>query len=354
MSEVARKISMTNQVIFDVKGNSGWIILNRPEALNALSLEMVEAIYAQLVAWRDDSRIKAVVVTGEGDKAFCAGGDIRAGYEAAKQGKFDHMDKFFRTEYKMNTLIHEYPKPYIAILDGIAMGGGLGVSVHGSHRIVTERSILAMPETGIGFFPDVGATWFLSRGPDSTGVYIAMTGNRFDAADALYLGVATHYISSTKIPELIEGLQSTADHDSVIKSLSEELGVGDIETHADQISEHFSQHSVMEIIQSLESDTSEFANDCLISLRTKSPISIQVAFAQLRTLDPAATFRDVMKREFRMAHHFIQSRDFIEGVRALLVDKDKNPKWIPGKLEDVNESQVLRYFESLGDKELVF
>jgi enoyl-CoA hydratase len=223
-----------------VQNNIGWITLNRPEALNALSLTMVRDMAQLLKTWATDPSVTTVIIEGAGDKAFCAGGDVRAVYEAQKAGDLELCDAFFREEYTLNATIYSYPKPYVAVIDGLAMGGGLGVSVNGSHRIVTERALLAMPETGIGFFPDVGATTFLTRGPGVMGLYVGLTGTPLKAKDALWFGLATHYVPSSALPLLKEAVGKGEDIEHVLSHYAqtpEEKGF--LETHRESIETHF-------------------------------------------------------------------------------------------------------------------
>lgn len=339
-----------NELLSEIKGTIGWITLNRPKALNALSLNIIREMSHLLHQWEGNPAVKAIVIQGAGDKAFCAGGDVKAVYEAKISGDLQTCDTFFREEYTLNTHIHEYKKPYVALIDGIAMGGGLGISINGSHRIVTEKALLAMPETGIGFFPDVGATTFLIQAPGSIGLYLGLTGYRLSPQDALWAKLATHFMPSAKLQDLkhsIEKGTSLEEALSIYGTQPQEKGF--LEHHATQIDDHFHKLSLEEIMESLSQDPSPFAQNTLHTLRSKSPTSVAVVFRQLREVGPPLSFRERMKLEFRLSQHFVQGHDFAEGVRAVLVDKDHLPRWKPATLEEANPQP---YFGSLGTHEL--
>ena len=354
MAEVASTPDQDNEIINHIEAGIGWVMLNRPKALNSLSYNMIRQLTKILTEWSTNAEVKAVVVQGEGEKAFCAGGDVRAAYMAKQQGNLEQLEGFFREEYALNTLIHEYPKPYITILDGIAMGGGLGISLNSPHAVLTERSILAMPETAIGFFPDVGATWFLSNTPDSIGIYWAMTGNRFNGADAVYAGLGSTYLSSGQVSELLEALKTSDDVAVTLHKFTQPPAETPVQLLEEEIHYHFNRSSVAEIIASLESADSEFAKDTLRILRSRSPLSVHIAFEQLKNVDPKSSFRERMQREFRLSQRFVNGPDFFEGVRAVLVDKDQNPQWQPARLKDVTPEQVQAYFSPLSIPELKF
>lgn len=354
MAEVASSTDPENEVLSHVEAAIGWITLNRPKALNSLSYNMIRQLTQILTEWSTNAEVKAVVVQGEGEKAFCAGGDVRAAYMAKQQGNLEPLEGFFREEYALNALIHEYPKPYITVLDGIAMGGGLGISFNSPHAVLTDRSILAMPETAIGFFPDVGATWFLSNAPDSIGIYWAMTGNRFTGADTLYAGLGSTYLPSGQVSELIAALKTSDNVTATLRKFNQPPAEIPVQLLEEEIHYHFNRSSVSEIIASLESADSEFAEDTLRILRSRSPLSVHIAFEQLRNIGRSASFRQRMQREFRLSQRFMNGHDFFEGVRAVLVDKDQNPQWQPACLEDVTPKQVQDYFAPLSVSELEF
>ncbi len=335
-------------VLFEVKNRAGVITLNRPKALNALTLGMVRLMHPQLERWADDDRVHQIIIKAAGDKAFCAGGDIRALYDWGLARNRNFLD-FYREEYLLNTYIKRYPKPYIALIDGIDMGGGVGVSVHGSHRVATERLTFAMPETGIGLFPDVGGTYFLPRLPGELGMFMALTGARLKGPDAVYAGIATHYVPSGRLVALEEALSSTDDVEEALKGFSAECDVSGFEDLQAQIDEHFSKDSVEAIVKSLKKDKSEWAAKQLAIMMSKSPTSQKIAYRQLRDGAEAA-FEECVKIEWRMVNRIYDGHDFFEGIRAVVVDKDNKPVWKPDTLEKVQDSDVNNYFETLKDE----
>jgi enoyl-CoA hydratase/carnithine racemase len=344
-------------ILFERRGAAGLVTLNRPKALNAVSHGMVLAMRAQLEAWADDPAITRVVITGAGERAFSAGGDIRALYDLGKIGRHEEALQFWADEYPLNTLIKNYRKPYVALIDGIAMGGGIGVSVHGSHRVAGDRCSFAMPEVGIGFFPDVGATWFLPRMPGELGTYCALTGERFNAADGVASGLATHRIPSARFPALLEGLAGTVSVDAVLSAFSEPAGEGPITQRQSAIDRLFVGDSVEGILAALDREATsgsadaEWAGKSAASIRAKSPLSLKLALAQVRR---GATwdFPTCIRAEFRIVSRIIHGHDFYEGVRAVLVDKDNKPRWSPAALSDVSEAEIERHFAPLAGGEL--
>lgn len=337
-----------SDVLFEVKNRAGVITLNRPKALNALTLGMVREMHPQLERWADDDRVEQVIIKAAGNKAFCAGGDIRALYDWGRAGNEAFLT-FYREEYLLNTFIKRYPKPYIALIDGIDMGGGVGVSIHGSHRVATERLTFAMPETGIGLFPDVGGTYFLPRLPGELGMFMALTGARLKAPDALYAGLATHYVPSGRLTALEEALTSTDDVEEALKGFSAEWDVSELEGLQKQIDKHFSKDSVEAILASLEKDKSDWAAKQCAIMATKSPTSQKIAFRQMRD-GAKASFEECMKIEWRMVNRIYKAPDFYEGIRAVVIDKDNQPAWQPASLKDVQEDDVNAYFATLSDE----
>jgi len=334
------------EILFEVKGAAGIVTLNRPKALNALTLGMVRALHPQLVAWADDPSVERVIVKGSGEKGFCAGGDIRALYDWGTSGDPLAVG-FYEEEYKLNTFIKEYPKPYIALIDGITMGGGVGLSVHGSHRVATESLMFAMPETGIGLFPDVGGTYFLPRTPGETGMWLSLTGARLKAADALFAGIATHFTPSEQLDALEEALSSPgADVDAVLADFTGTPDAGTLEGLQDNISAFFGGDSVEAILAALDADGGEWAAKQAATVRTKSPTSLKVAFRQMK-VGAAGSFRDCMVTEFRIVSRVMAGRDFYEGVRATIIDKDGAPNWQPDTLEAVADADIDRIFAEL-------
>ena len=337
-----------SDVLFEVKNRAGVITLNRPKALNALTLGMVRQMHPQLERWAEDDDVHQIIIKAAGDKAFCAGGDIRALYDWGLARNRNFLD-FYREEYLLNTFIKRYPKPYIALINGIDMGGGVGVSIHGSHRVATEKLTFAMPETGIGLFPDVGGTYFLPRLPGELGMFMALTGARLKAPDALYAGLATHYVPSGRLVALEEALSSTDDVEEALKGFSAECDPSPFVELQEQIDRHFSKDSVEAIIKSLNKDKSDWAQKQLSIMATKSPTSQKIAYRQVRD-GAKASFEGCMKIEWRMVNRIYHGHDFFEGIRAVVVDKDNQPAWKPNALEDVKEEDVNTYFETLKDE----
>jgi len=346
------------EILFERRGAAGIVTLNRPKALNALTHAMAVALRKQLGLWADDDAVTRVVVTAAGDRAFSAGGDIRALYDLGKAERYDEALQFWRDEYPLNVVIKNYRKPYIALIDGIAMGGGVGVSIHGSHRIAGDRYSFAMPEVGIGFFPDVGATWFLPRMPGELGTYCALTGERFGIADALAGGIATHRVPTARFEALLDGLAGTVSVDAVTAAFSEPAGEGPIAQRKQTIDRLFAGDSVERILAAVDREATlgganaEWAQKTAATIRTKSPLSLKLALAQVRR-GKSWDFETCMRAEFRIVSRIIHGHDFYEGVRAVIVDKDNNPRWEPSVLEKVSDVEVERHFAPLGNDELV-
>lgn len=344
----------TPDALCRIDGAAGVITLNRPKALNALTLDAVRAMRAALDAWVHDPAVTRVVIEGAGEKAFCAGGDIRKLVEAGKAGRRAEAEAFWREEYELNALIESYPKPYVALIDGIVMGGGVGVSLHGSHRVAGERFLFAMPEVGIGFFPDVGASWVLPRLPGRTGLYLALTGARLKQADALALGLATHAVGATAMAEIRAGLIAGEDVDSLLGRFLHDPGPAAIERSAATIDACFGEGSVEAIVAALERTAAAGdapAQEILDLMRGKSPTSQKIAFEQMRR-GAGLSFPEAMRMEFRIVSRILDGHDFFEGVRAVLIDKDHAPRWAPARLEDVTPDMVEAYFAPLGEREL--
>lgn len=339
---------------FDRHGTLGIVTLDRPQALNALTLNMADELDRRLVEWASDPAVAVVVIHSEGGRAFCAGGDIRALYDAGKRND-PYASDFYRTEYRLNHRIKTYGKPYIALVDGITMGGGVGLSIHGSHRVVTDRCQFAMPETGIGFFPDVGGSWFLPRCPGALGTYIGLTGMRLGAADMLYCGLATHYVSSEDMAALPGVLERGAHADTVEALLDRRAGdpgPAPLAQHRSAIDRCFAAESVEEVLARLEADGTPWAQETASVLRRKSPTSLKVTMRQLQVGAKLETFAAAMRMEYRLARHCMRAPDFYEGVRAAVIDKDQAPRWQPASLEDVSDEVVARYFEPLEEADL--
>lgn len=338
------------EVFFAQSGRLGIITLNRPEALNALTLGMCHAIEARLNEWRNDARIGTIVIGGAG-RAFCAGGDIRALYDLGL-AKDQYPYRFYHDEYRLNALIKHFPKPYIALINGIVMGGGVGVSVHGSHRVVSENLRFAMPETGIGLFPDVGGSYFLSRCPGQLGVFLALTGTRIGAADALYCGIATAYMPAARFSDVQSALAQDPSIENVLKKSAEiPPDAPSLAQHRVRIDRIFAYDRVEDIIAALEREGDEWAAQTRATILGKSPISTKVALRQLRE-GAKLDFDACMQMEYRLANRFIEGRDFYEGVRATVIDKGQAPKWQPDSLAGISDADVDAYFAPLGPREL--
>jgi enoyl-CoA hydratase len=347
----------TSDILFSRRGAAGLVTLNRPKALNAVTHAMARALRRQLDAWADAAAVTRVVVTAAGERAFSAGGDIRALTDLGRAGRRDEMLQFWRDEYPLNAAIKNYRKPYVALIDGIVMGGGVGISVHGSHRVAGDRFSFAMPEVGIGFFPDVGATWFLPRMPGELGAYCALTGERFGIDDALAAGVVTHRIPSARFGDLIEGLAGTVSADAVLAAFSEPAAEGPIMRRRGTIDRLFAPDSVEGILAALEREAAsgsadaEWAGKTAATIRTKSPLSLKIALTQVRR-GKTWDFETCMRAEFRIVSRIIEGHDFYEGVRAVIVDKDNAPRWQPATLAEVSAAEVERHFAARPGDEL--
>ena len=345
---------MSDDVIIRKAGDTGRITLNRPKALNALTQDMVEAMIEALTAWRDDAEVKAVVVDGEGEKGFCAGGDIRMLTESGKAGD-GRAWKFWRDEYRLNTLIAEYPKPYVALIDGVTMGGGVGISVHGEFRVAGDRTVFAMPETGIGFHPDVGGAFFLPRLAGEIGTWMGLTGARLKTADCIASGVATHYVPSERFGELIHALETDkldddGDRiDQLLDGFGAPAGTSELSLSLGLIDAAFAGDDPDAILERLDGAGDEWSGQQASILRSKSPTSVAVTLAALRK-GAELEFREVMVQDLRVSMRFLaEASDFYEGVRAVLIDRDNDPKWGP------RSSDIDGYFKPLpGEDEMTF
>nr|XP_046259748.1 3-hydroxyisobutyryl-CoA hydrolase, mitochondrial isoform X1 [Scatophagus argus] len=348
------------EVLLEKAGCAGVITINRPKVLNALNLTMIRQICPQLKKWENDKEIGIVIIKGAGGKAFCAGGDIRAVTEAGKVGD-SLAEDFFREEYILNNAIGSCRKPYVALIDGITMGGGVGLSVHGRFRVATEKTLFAMPETAIGLFPDVGGGYFLPRLRGKLGLFLALTGFRLKGRDVQRSGVATHFVESKKISELEKALvdlkcPSAEDVSRVLESYQNQSSLDSekpfvLEKHMSDIDRLFSSSSVEGIMHNLKADGSEFADKQAEALSRMSPTSLKITFKQQQA-GAALSLPDVLVMEYRLSQACMRGCDFYEGVRAVLVDKDQSPKWNPSTLEEVSEQFVEQCFASLGEKDL--
>jgi enoyl-CoA hydratase len=350
---------VTDEIIFERRGGLGVVRLNRPNALNTLSLGMYRAFAPQLVAWGDDPAVHAIVVMGEGGRAFCAGGDVRAIYDARYNPGSESAD-FFREEYWLIAHVHHFPKPYIALMDGIVMGGGVGISINGSYRIVTEKTLLAMPEVHIGLFPDVGATRFLNRCPGRVGLYLALTGRRIGGVDALYCGFATHYVPRERLPALVDALVGTAwtpaaskPVDAVLARFAADPGPAPLAAIRNDVDRIFAASSVEAIIAELEGATADWAKEARAAMVRASPLSLKITFEQLRR-GQGMNLESALALEYRLTQQVLAGHDFFEGVRAVLVDKDNAPQWSPASLVAVTPQMVAAHFAPLGEREPTF
>ena len=322
-------------------GRVGRILLNRPRALNALDLQMIRACAAILESWRENPHVDAVVIEGAGDRAFCAGGDIRALRDGQISGDRASVDEFFREEYALNLMIATYPKPYVALIDGICMGGGIGMSVHAPYRVATEHAAFAMPETAIGFFPDIGATFLLPRLPGSLGVYLGLTGLRVTGADAVHAGLATHFTSRARLGELSAAL--ARDGVAALAAFNEVLPAFSLAEQRAAIDHCFSAGTVTEIVQRLQASDGDWAQAALKAMRHVSPSALHWTLQALRR-GRDLTLPQALDAEFALTQTTMAHPDFVEGVRAMVVDKDRKPAWQPATIEQVDQARIEALF----------
>lgn len=340
------------EILVSREGRVGRIRLNRPKALNSLTLDMVRGFTRALVDFASDANVFAVVVTGEGGRGLCAGGDIRMLYDLRDGDKSYYRD-FWREEYQLNAMIARYRKPYVVVMDGLVMGGGVGVSAHGNCRIVTERTRLAMPETGIGFVPDVGGTWLLTRA-GGAGVYLALSGATVSAADALHVGLADVFIDSQKLGELIRRLSTIRDA-SEAKALLQEgasrTEIGELAGNRETLDRVMCGDRVEDILAALDSVASVFTDKAASEIRRKSPTSLKATHALLKRAMMAESLEGCLVNEFRAACGLLGTHDLYEGIRAAIVDKDRSPQWRPAALEEVSDAAVAKILAGDGSPE---
>jgi enoyl-CoA hydratase/carnithine racemase len=342
---------MNGDVLIRSEGRAGRITLNRPAALNALTWAMALEIEKALDAWADDSQVHAVVVDAAGEKAFCAGGDIAGLYKQGRAGNYDYGRKFWRDEYRLNAKIYRYLKPYVALMDGIVMGGGVGLSSHGSHRIVTERSIVAMPETGIGLIPDVGGTYLLSRMPGRCGEYIAMTSSRMGPGDAIYGGFADLYMPSAHKADAIAALCETGDPKAV-HALCESPPASVLAPHQSEIDALFTGADALGCVTALEAASTPFAAAAASAVRRNSPLAVATAFEAVRRARSLRPIEECLALEYRFTYRCQEMAEFLEGIRAAVIDKDRKPKWQPARLGELDFARVHALLAPLGAEEL--
>ena len=340
-------IDAENELIVRREGVAGFLTLNRPKAIHALTQGMDHAMTEALLAWKGDEDVKAVIIDHSEGRGFCSGGDINLLRNSALNDGGESGRRFFYEEYQLNHLIFTYPKPTVAFMDGITMGGGVGISQPATFRVATENTRFAMPETGIGLFPDVGGGWHLSRLPGRIGQFLALTGARLDGAEALWAGLATHYLPAARLAEAKERIAAGHDIAGVLTALSETAPQARLAGNAGLIAKHFASNRYEDILASLESDDSEWAAKELATLRTKSPQTCKVALRQLAEAEKLDSFADNMVMEYRIAARVLTLPDFAEGVRAVIVDKDNAPKWNPVTPEGVTEELLDSIFAPL-------
>lgn len=336
-------------VLFRREGHAAHVVLNRPKAINALTHAMVDLIHPQLEAWAADDEVAVVVLSGAGERGLCAGGDIVALWESAKAGDASAAE-FWAAEYRLNNLIEHYPKPYVAIMDGIVLGGGIGLSAHGNTRIVTETSSIGMPETGIGYLPDVGGTWLLSRAPGETGTHLALTAGSVKAGDAIAIGMADHFVPSERIPALLDAL-ATEHPATAVAEAAEPAPESPLTQAREWIDDCYAGGDVATIIERLQAHPDEAAQKAGGKVAAKSPTSLAVTLRALRQASAYGDLADALRTEYRLSLRFHGHHDFVEGIRAQVVDKDRNPQWQPAAVAEVDAAQVDAFFAPLAVEE---
>lgn len=340
-------------VLVDRQGHLGHIILNRPKAINALTHSMVTAIATALDAWEHDDAVVTVLISGAGERGLCAGGDIVSIHRDALSGGTGTAD-FWADEYRLNARIASYPKPYVAIMDGLVLGGGVGISAHGSLRIVTERTKIGMPETGIGFTPDVGGTHLLSQAPGEFGTHLALTAGNITGPDSIALGLADLYLNSEELPEFIRNLAIT-DAATAVKSASHGPVIpAPLVVERTWVDACYSFDTVEQIIAALRANSSVAAQCAADSIATKSPTALNVTLAALRAARDSNNLVQTLQREYRISLRSLAGHDLAEGIRAQIIDKDRNPQWSPATLAEVSREDIADYFADLGARELDF
>lgn len=338
-------MSPDEPVLSEVRGCAAILTLNRPQVLNSLNIPMFALIHARMREWADDPRIRAVVVRGAGHKAFCAGGDVRAVYDA--RGDAGFMDRVYRIEYELDEYISRYPKPYVALMSGITMGGGCGISVHGRHRVVTETTVLAMPEAALGLFPDVGASHFLGRCPGATGMYLALTGKRLDGAEAIHLRLADTLVASGRLDEIVDAIARGGDAQGVLAAFARPLPASRVLEHCADIDRCFGRDSVGAILEALAGVPAAWAREAEHAIASASPTSLEITLRNLRAA-AGRSLRECLTTDFRISLRLMDQDDYFEGARAILVDKDRRPRWRPARLADVDPRAIEACFAPLG------
>ena len=342
---------MTDDILIRKTGRAGRITLNRPKALNAVTYEMCMAIERAIDDWRNDDEVALVVIDAVGDKAFSAGGDIADMYRTASQGDYAYGRKFWADEYRMNAKIANYPKPYVAFMQGFTMGGGVGVSCHGSHRIVGDSSQIAMPECGIGLVPDVGGSLLLARAPGRLGEYLGTTGTRMGPGDALLAEFADYYIPEADWPALIEALEKTGDHD-LIDAAARPAPESPLKAQQKDIDHFFAGETIGDIVRLLEHEGTDFAQATLKTLRRQCPLSVACTIEIIHRVRGLDTIEAALGQEYRFTYRSAEMGDFVEGIRAAIIDKDRKPHWQHARIEDVTEADINAMLMPLGENTL--
>lgn len=337
----------SDEVLTEVEGSVGLITLNRPKAINSLNQPMVDALSAILSGWAGDDAVHAVVLSGAGERGLCAGGDVVSIYHSARKDGVEAR-RFWRDEYLLNAQIAEFPKPYVALMDGIVMGGGVGVSAHANTRVVTDTSKIAMPEVGIGFIPDVGGVYLLSRAPGGLGLHAALTGAPFSGADAIAMGFADHYVAHDDVEAFRRAVVSDGVQDALAKYATEPPA-SELAAQRDWIDACYAGDTVEDIVAALRGHDATPPNDAADLIATRSPIALSVTLEAVRRAAKLATLKDVLVQDYRVSSASLRSHDLVEGIRAQLIDKDRNPKWSPAQLSAVTAADVEAYFTPVED-----
>jgi enoyl-CoA hydratase len=337
----------TDEVLTRIDNGVGLITLNRPKAINSLNQTMVDVLSPLLARWEDDDAVRAVVLSGAGERGLCAGGDIVAVYHSARKDGVE-VRKFWRDEYLLNGQIGRFAKPYVSLMDGIVMGGGVGVSAHGSVRVVTETSKVAMPEVGIGFVPDVGGAFLLARAPGALGLHAALTGAPFSGSDAIALGFADHYVPHSELQAFTAAVVSDGV-ESAVASHAVEPPPSELAGQRDWIDECYVGDTVADVVAALRGHAAQPAKDAADLIGTRSPISLSVTLAAVRRAAKLDTLEDVLIQDYRVSSATARSHDLVEGIRAQIIDKDRNPKWSPASLAAVSQADVDAYFAPVAD-----
>ncbi|OBJ39531.1 3-hydroxyisobutyryl-CoA hydrolase [Mycobacterium colombiense] len=337
----------SDEVLTEVEGSVGLITLNRPKAINSLNQPMVDALSAILTNWAGDHAVRAVVLSGAGERGLCAGGDVVSIYHSARSDGVEAR-RFWRDEYLLNAQIAEFPKPYVALMDGIVMGGGVGVSAHANTRVVTDTSKIAMPEVGIGFIPDVGGVYLLSRAPGGLGLHAALTGAPFSGADAIAMGFADHYVPHGDVEAFRRAVVSDGVEDALAKYATEPPA-SELAAQRDWIDECYAGDTVGDIVAALRGHDAGPAEDAANLIATRSPIALSVTLAAVRRAAKLATLKDILVQDYRVSSASLRSHDLVEGIRAQLIDKDRNPQWSPAQLSAVTAADVEAYFAPVDD-----